>query len=64
MTTRKQAPPAPSLFDLSSEGRLPALLRMLASQIEAGTAKADSFTWTLTIERLDFTARLDLKPHD
>lgn len=64
MKTPKPAPPQPSVFDLSSQGRLPALLRMLASQIEAGEATADSFTWTLTMERFDFTARLDLKPHE
>lgn len=64
MTATKAAPKPSSIFDLSSGGRLSALLRMIADQIDAGQVTADSFTWQLTQERLDFSARIDLKPHE
>jgi hypothetical protein len=61
---RANPQPKQTLFDLSFRGGLSELLRAIAEQLEEHTVKAEAFEWKLTEDRLEFTARIDMKPKE
>lgn len=61
MATGKKIP-QDSFFDLSFDGRVPALLRKIADRIETGEVNADRIESSVTHEEVDIRIRIGLHP--